>query len=532
MAKLKVPEPSPGDEVYAPVAAAKPAKASKPAKGDAGAKEAEKGLVLYTDGGCKPSRGKGGWGLHGYLFSSDEPKKGSGNQDHILTREGYVTKIVANAFIADGGPLSQVTPIHYIDGWGSFGPDDVTNNIAELTAAIRALRYAADYEVVFVQVLTDSEYVQKHLSEGHADKWRRTGWIKSDQQPVVNAEYWEDLLTARDLLVDRGIKVRFDWVRGHNDNLGNTKADNFASYAVMLSKRGLIECRIDSTPADGYWKYETNRHPMIANRRCYFNTMAEYNDPGFYYLGDHGKEDDLLGKRVSDGAYSVVRLAEPDPVIELVRNHQIKLASNRDAIVMLRLDQMFKPSCHWELMNWGTNGLNQPKPYRLDLFGMDEKEPVSREFQPPRLAVRAVESLSDLADRLDMYLSGDPLITVTDITSILYETSLKTKKVKGGGEEVEVIQSLKSEYSVGFASMQVDVLYGGANDPRTAKATLTLGIDLLDRNALNRLAGLKPQVKVITWLESPTAFRYATVVEAGEDKGIWAGVYSNLRIVG
>jgi hypothetical protein len=198
---------------------------------------------------------------------------------------------------------------------------------------------------------------------------------------------------------------------------------------------------------------------------------------------------------------------------------------------MIRLDQMYKPAAHWELMNWGENILNRPKPYRLDLFGMDEKEPLTREFKPPRLAMRAVESLSEMADRLDQYLEGHPSITVTDITSILYETTLKVKKVKGGGEETEVQFNLKPEYNVGFSSMQVDMNYGGVENLRTAKATLTLGIDLLDRNALNRLAGLKPQVKVITWLESPTAFRYATVVEAGEDKGIWAGVYSNLRIV-
>jgi len=192
---------------------------------------------------------------------------------------------------------------------------------------------------------------------------------------------------------------------------------------------------------------------------------------------------------------------------------------------------VFKAQTHKELTEWGENVLNYPKLFRLDLFGMDPLEPLARELNPPRLAVRAVESLSQLADILDLYLAGDPSIVSTDLTSILYETTLKTKKIKGGGEEIEAIQTLKSEYNVGFASLPTEALYGVGQDTKSAKVTLTLGIDLLDRNALKRLEGLKPQVKIVSWLESPTSFRYATVVEAGEDKGIWAGVYSNLRIV-
>jgi ribonuclease HI len=488
------------------------------------------GLVLYTDGGCKPSRGSGGWGLHGYMFSSAAPKKGTGNQDHILTAEGYVTKVVANTFVSNGEPLLQITPIHYIDGWGSF-PGEVTNNIAELTSTTRALLHALEYDVTSVQILTDSEYVQKNLTTGQVDRWEKAGWIKADQQPVANVEYWKELLAARDTLNGRGIKIRFDWVRGHNDNLGNTIADNYASYGVILSKKGIQEQQIKVTTADGYWKYDTEKNAMLANRRCYFNTLAAYNEPGFYYMGDHGKEDDLLGKRMSDGAFSVVKLATPDPAIELVRNFQIKNANERDTIVMLRLDQVFKAQTHKELTEWGENVLNYPKLFRLDLFGMDPLEPLARELNPPRLAVRAVESLSQLADILDLYLAGDPSIVSTDLTSILYETTLKTKKIKGGGEEIEAIQTLKSEYNVGFASLPTEALYGVGQDTKSAKVTLTLGIDLLDRNALKRLEGLKPQVKIVSWLESPTSFRYATVVEAGEDKGIWAGVYSNLRIV-
>lgn len=490
----------------------------------------KKGMVLYTDGGCKPSRGHGGWGLHGYYYSATPPKKGSGNPDVILTEDGYITKQNAAAFAEQEDPYPQVTPIHYVDGWGAFGDVEVTNNIAELTSTLRALQYAFEYELDHVQVLTDSKYTQENI-EQNVDNWARRNWILSTGEPVKNREYWEALVEARDRLVNRGTIVRFNWVKGHNDNLGNEIADQYASYGVILSKKGIQTSSVETKTADGYWKYDTDRHPMLTHVCCYFNTVATYNDPGFYYLGTRSKDDELFGKRVSDGAFSVVSLKEPDPVMELVRNFQIREANGMDSLVCMRLDQLFKSSTHKQLMAWGENILRRAKPYKLDLNGMSDLEPLTREYKPPRLAERAVEAVSFLADTLDRYVAGDDQLIVTDITSILYETTLKTKKVKGEGEVTETLQTLRPEYGVGFASMEVEVGFGTPNETRTAKVTLTLGIDLLDRNALNKLASLKPQVKVVSWLESPTAFRYATVVEAGDDKGIWAGVYSNLRIV-
>lgn len=488
------------------------------------------GMVLYTDGGCKPSRGHGGWGFHGYMYLDSVPKKGSGNPDVVLTNEGYITKSTEEAFNAHGDPYMPITPQHYVDGWGSFGNVEVTNNIAELTASLRALQYANEHEIDSVTVLTDSEYVQENLDK-NVKTWIKRDWLLSTGEPVKNREYWEALVAARKLLVDRGVKVKFSWVKGHNDNLGNEIADTYASVGVILSKRGEIVNEVVTTAPDGYWKYDNERHPMLAHVCCYFNTIATYNDPGFYYLGTRSKDDELFGKRVSDGAFSVVSLARPDPIIEMIRNHQITTADGLDSLMCLRLDQMFKNATHKQLSTWGATLLRQKKNDRLDLMGLDENEPLTREYKPPRIAQRAVEAVSFLADTLDRFVAGDEYIVGTDITDILYETTLKTKKVKGGEDSVTTVQTLRPEYGVGFASMEVEVSFGPPKETRTAKVTLTLGIDLLDRNALNRLAGSKPTVHVITWLESPQAFRYATVIEAGEDRGIWAGVYSNLRVV-
>lgn len=518
------------------------------------------GLVYHSDGGCRPNPGPGGWGLHGYLYLAAKPKKGSGNPDHILTAAGYVLKTDYNKqkdhdwTLADfqewlDNPLGrrkhlEITPISYVDGFGSFaGP--VTNNIAEMVAATQALEHAAQFDVKVVQVHLDSKYVCNGLQD-FVPTWIRNNWIKSDGAPVRNAEYWKKLVSARDVLTNRGVVVRFDWLKGHNDHLGNEAADQAATIGVITSQRKMFGqpwsfdpnapalstfADITLSPAEGYWKYDTEKHPFIANPRMYFNTCTDYFRPGEYYLGN-GKEEEHPGKRISDGAFAVVKLAEPDPILEMVRNHQSVLAENVTALASARLDTIFRPDIHEKLTKHGALVMVQDDPSRLDLYDLhsldkgNQKEPITREHQPPHLAMRAVESIEMLVHKLNQYLAKDPEITVTDLTDILYEKSQKVVKK----ETVEVC-TLNPKYNVGFAALEVHANYRTDDGISSAPVTLTLGIDLLDRNALKRLESSRPKVSLISWLEAPHIFRYATVIEAGSDIGIWCGVYSNLRIV-
>lgn len=497
------------------------------------------GIILYTDGGCRPNPGFGGWGMHGYMYLLEEPKKSSGNSDYVLTGKGYISKSEASMKMGAAGAKErraydrsiEVTPLHYIDGWGSF-PHDVSNNVAEMAATIQGLQHAADYDITDLQVYTDSEYVRNGV-EKWMDNWMKNGWVRHDGTEPKNIDYWKQLVEARDRLLARGVNVRINWVRSHTDKnkdhadiLGNIKADRLATVGVMASKAGVNKISIEVTPAEGYWKYSTERHPFLNNRRMYFNTLEEYLRPGEYYMGEHGKDDDMLGKRISDGAYSVVMLDEPDPVLETLRKHQSLLASNTDTIMVARLDHLYRPETHSELAKYGNFAVEQTNPWRMDLRCLDQ-EPLTREMKPAGLAMRAVEAVSELAEKLHEYLAKDPKIVVTDLTPLLYETTVKVDK-KG---ESTTLTKLKPEFNVGFAALPVVANYPSDSGVKSVPVTLTLGIDLLDRNALKRLEEMHPTISLISWLEAPQAFRYATVVEAGKDKGIWAGVYSNLRIV-
>lgn len=521
---------------------------------------APQGLVYYTDGGCRPNPGPGGWGMHGYLYKAIKPKKGSGNPDHILTAAGYTLKSdYAKQKDQDwsqadfqewlSNPLGKkrhldITPVQYVDAFGSFHAA-VTNNIAELVAATQAMEHAAAFDVVIVQLHLDSQYVCKGLAE-YVPTWIRNNWFKTTGEVVKNAEYWKKLVSARDVLVNRGVEVRFDWIRAHNDHLGNETADQAATIGVFTSQKALYGrswsynpeapaaetfAEITMSDAEGYWKYDSEKHPFIAMPRMYFNTCVEYIRPGEYYLSN-GKEEEHPGKRVADGAYAVVKLQQPDAVLEMVRTHQSNLAENIMALASARLDFVYRPDIHKKLSMHGPLVMVQDDPRRLDTFDLHsldkdkQKEPITREHKPAHLAMRAVESIEMLMQRLNQYLNQDAEIVVTDLTDILYEKSQKVVK-----KETVDICTLNPKYNVGFAALPVDANYKTDEGIGQASVTLTLGIDLLDRNALKRLESSHPKVSLISWLEAPHIFRYATVIEAGGDIGIWAGVYSNVRIV-
>jgi ribonuclease HI len=522
--------------------------------------DAPLGVVYHTDGGARPNPGPGGWGIHGYLYRAVKPKKGSGNPDHVLTVDGYHTKADYNKQKElDWGPddfqywldnplgrkrYLEVAPVNYVDGFGWFA-EPVTNNIAEMVAATAALEHAAQFDVKVVQVRADSQYVCKGLAE-YVPTWIRNNWIKVDGFPVKNSEYWKKLVSARDVLVNRGVIVRVDWIKGHNDHLGNELADQAATIGVMKAQKLLYGkpwqfnpdgpavvaySDLTTAEAEGYWKYDTERHPFISMPRMYFNTCEEYCLPGVYYLGN-GKEEEHPGKRISDGAFAVVKLMTPDPVLEMVRYYQGKLADNVMALAQARLDFIYRPDIHKKLTDHGPLVMVQADPARLDTYDLHSldkdktREPITRELKPPHLAMRAVENVELLTQKLNQYLSKDPEIVVTDLTDILYEKSQKVVK-----KETVDICTLNPKYNVGFAALEVNANYKTDEGISSAPVILTLGIDLIDRNALKRLETSHPKVSLISWLEAPHIFRYASIIEIDGCVGIWAGLYSNVRIV-
>ncbi len=62
--------------------------------------------------------------------------------------------------------------------------------------------------------------------------WIAKGWRKGDKKPVENRDLWERLIGQTE-----GLAVDWCWVRGHDGNEWNERADQLATAASAEAKR-------------------------------------------------------------------------------------------------------------------------------------------------------------------------------------------------------------------------------------------------------------------------------------------------------
>jgi ribonuclease HI len=74
-----------------------------------------------------------------------------------------------------------------------------------------------------VEVYTDSQYVQKGISEW-LPSWKRRGWRTADKKPVKNVDLWQELERAAEKH-----RVTWHWVKGHAGHPENERADELAN---------------------------------------------------------------------------------------------------------------------------------------------------------------------------------------------------------------------------------------------------------------------------------------------------------------
>src|SRR6185437_7358168 len=104
-----------------------------------------------------------------------------------------------------------------------------TNNRMELTAAIEALN--ALKRPCAVELQTDSQYVKNGLPSWIFG-WKKNGWRTADKKPVKNVALWQ----ALDAAVQRH-QIDWRWVKGHNGDEFNERADQLANEGMAPFKR-------------------------------------------------------------------------------------------------------------------------------------------------------------------------------------------------------------------------------------------------------------------------------------------------------
>lgn len=134
-------------------------------------------LKIYTDGSCHPNPGQGGW-----------------------------------SFVAYDGD-KEIFSMH-------GGADNVTNNQMEFAGIESALVWIDVCDINGAIIYSDSQYCIKALTVWHQG-WKSKGWRTADKKPVKNV----DIITR---IIPMLGATKLQWVRGHNGNTGNERADQLA----------------------------------------------------------------------------------------------------------------------------------------------------------------------------------------------------------------------------------------------------------------------------------------------------------------
>ncbi len=136
-------------------------------------------VEIWTDGGCKPNPGPGGWAA-------------------VLRFKGVEREM-------------------------SGSEPATTNNRMELTAAAEAL--SALKRPCQVVLHTDSEYLRNGITRWHAG-WVRKNWRNAAGDPVKNMDLWRRILDAA-----KPHEIDWRWVKGHSGDAMNDRVDVLATRA-------------------------------------------------------------------------------------------------------------------------------------------------------------------------------------------------------------------------------------------------------------------------------------------------------------
>ena len=94
----------------------------------------------------------------------------------------------------------------------------------ELTAAIKAIKYFK--KKIIINIYTDSKYLKDGITIW-IKKWKLNGWKTSNKKNVKNSDLWK-LLEEK----IQNHEIHWMWVKGHDENIFNEKADMLAKKAI------------------------------------------------------------------------------------------------------------------------------------------------------------------------------------------------------------------------------------------------------------------------------------------------------------
>lgn len=284
------------------------------------------GMVLYTDASTRPNPGYGGYGIYGYTFKyAVRPK----NIKHPVKTALFLN----HNGIAKTKTEFPIEVVDIVECVHAIENKATTNNYSELRATIEGLRLATEREILHeLIVLTDSSYVVSSFNES-LNKWFRNGWVKQDGQPISHLADWQQALTYRETLKAKGVKITFQWVKGHSEDYGNEVCDLYsviASNAARLQHEEGVETFVTDiySKQSSYQEYKKsydNKDFVYHFKDLFFNSQT-IDDTSYCFITDT-EDDSTKGRRATDSIFLAVKGYVP-PLVNRLKEFYRALPRN------------------------------------------------------------------------------------------------------------------------------------------------------------------------------------------------------------
>lgn len=507
-------------------------KAIKTHKLEGGVISDNRKAVFYSDGGYRMATHLrtapppvGGYGLFGFLWVPGKPKKGHGCSGFTPTDCGLVNNYELGKEFGDAKVTpTEVTVVAYMESMGATF-DCASNNVAEVEGIYAALSIAKQLDIKDILIISDSRYALQGLWK-HCANWCEQGWLK-EGKPRPNAAMWERVYTLFKELQDKGVVIKGEWVKGHQDNKGNIEADRLAGLSMNACTNGITDFVMTVTDPSDQWNPKVNIHPMITESRFYYDAMDDtniYNGHSFFYMADPKKlDEDQYGKASSDMMMTCLAMRNPDPVLQTLWNTCSAFKHyNKLSVFIGRLDLALRPANYQQILVRGLDWFRS-NPHRIEIQ-LPCKTPILRQMPTLNHGNSGMAEMRSLRDMLVSFMDGKaydfPHHVVNDVTDQIYKT-VTTKK----GDVLEPVMAVNDK------TLNLDVTWDSPQYGRMKDK-----VSLAEAVAVPRFRHFKHfttltdlKCYVITVREGIAGYRYFFIVSTSDAVGIWAGVYSNRK---
>lgn len=477
-------------------------------------------IVMYSDGGCRPNPGVGGYGAFGYAYREENNiTKGSTPTNYFITNKGLLTKDEL-----EGKKAIKVTPEFYFLVKGSI--KDSTNNISETYAWVETMKCLREEiknnnaEIDRIYLKTDSQYLI-HLMDKSVEMKNNNGAFPDNVLVERTKELLKLVYDVRVELESLGIIFDVDHVRAHSTSLGNNIVDSLSTMSIMnyLSGRDRSGTTFNIIEGKTFWDNKFVIEPYFRFKQLIFETNQDRyirikdNNYKGYVVFDYNKEKEI-GERTSENIYGMIFVRKSIKVIEDIKKFYSVYDKKHYSCCTIDVGSINHHSIASFYETYGDLIFTLPSESNVGNVKTYFKDHgnVIYNLNSGALCKMAVNKTTALIDVLTTYLNGayTKAMANIDITDKIY--TIKGKKYKMNVNRVA-------------KDMYIDNPFG------KRPIVLSFGSDIPNPVWMNNVSQYEPSVNLFVIKES-NAIKYYTIFQMNDDTiCIFCNFYSGITFL-